>query len=259
MTYSSGLVLSGGAARGFAHPGAMKALEEAGMSFDCIAGVSIGAIVGALYADGYQPDEIFEIFRREEIFSLLKFRIRSVGIFHSDGLRRILRKHLHAKSFEDLKRPLFITATNFTSGRAHVFSSGELIEPLMASSAIPIVFHPVTINEIVYVDGGILSNLPVYSIAELCNSITAINVNPVSYALHPNSMIDVMLRTLQISVNANIYQELAKVNLFIEPSGMDKYSLFNVSKGTEMFELAYQFTKNKLNALADVGLKDISS
>lgn len=237
-----GLVLSGGAGRGFAHAGVLRALEELDYRFDCLAGVSIGAVVGALYADGYSADEIFHIFRDEPLSRFLKIKLSSAGLFRSDGLRLLLQKHLKATTFEELKIPLKITATNYTTGRLEVFDTGPLLEPIMASSAIPLLFHMVKIGDYFYIDGGILSNLPAHIIRDDCDHITAININPVGPATPPSGLIDILLRTLQLGVHANIHQEMKDIDWLIEPKEMFKFSMFDLSKGREMYEMGYRHT-----------------
>ncbi len=243
-----GLVLSGGAGRGFAHAGVLHALEEHGYQFDCIAGVSIGAVVGALYADGYSALEIFEIFRDEPLSRFLKIKLSSAGLFRSDGLRMLLQKHLRATTFEELQTPLKITATNYNTGQLKVFDSGPLLEPIMASSAIPLLFHAVQIGDQHYIDGGILSNLPAHIIRKECEHLTAININPIGPVTAPSGLFEIMFRTLQLSVHANIHQEMKNIDWLIEPQGMSHFSMFELSKGREMYDLGYQYTETLIKA-----------
>ncbi len=242
-----GLVLSGGAGRGFAHAGVLRALEELDYSFDCIAGVSIGAVVGVLYADGYSADDIFRIFRDEPLSRFLRIKLSSAGLFRSDGLRHLLQKNLRAKTFEELKIPLRVTATNYSTGKLEVFESGPLLEPIMASSAIPLLFHMVKMGEHYYIDGGILSNLPAHIIRQHCDHLTAININPVGPAPPPSGLIDILLRTLQLGIHANIHQEIKDVDCLLEPEDMYKFSMFDLSKGREMYELGYHYGIAKMS------------
>lgn len=239
-----GLVLSGGAGRGFAHAGVLRALQEHDYQFDCVAGVSIGAVVGALYADGYSADDIFQIFRDEPLSRFIKIKFSSAGLFRSDGLRTLLQKHLKATTFEELQIPLKITATNYSTGNLEIFESGPLLEPIMASSAIPLLFHAVKIGEHHYIDGGILSNLPAHVIRADCDHLTAININPIGPVAAPSGLFDILIRTLQLGVHANIHQEVKEVDWLIEPEGMSRFSMFDLSKGKEMYELGFQFTND---------------
>ncbi|MEA1897812.1 MAG: patatin-like phospholipase family protein, partial [Bacteroidota bacterium] len=170
--YNTGVILSGGGARGFAHAGILKALNESGIYPDVISGVSAGAIVGALYADGHTPDQIFEIFSGEKsFFKYVKLTIPRTGIFKAVGLRENLSENLNAKTFEELKLPLYVAATNISKGEITYFHSGEILDKLLASAAIPVLFKPVEIAGDLFVDGGVLDNFPVSPIAKDCKQL----------------------------------------------------------------------------------------
>ena len=154
--YKIGLVLSGGGARGFAHLGLIQALNEAGIFPDVISGTSAGALVGVLYADGYNPKEILKLMNAGSRFDLMRPALPREGLLQINGIAKILKTSLRAKSFSELKIPLFVSATDLNNGKAVYFSEGELLEPVIASASIPVLFQPVKINNISYVDGGVL-------------------------------------------------------------------------------------------------------
>ena len=103
------------------------------------------------------------------------------GLLQISGIAKILESHLQGKNFEELKIPLFICATDLNNGKAVYFSKGELITAVIASASIPVLFKPVIINKIYYVDGGVLDNLPVKPIENNCNILIGSFVNPVGY------------------------------------------------------------------------------
>ena len=115
-TYNVGVVLSGGAARGFVHAGVLKALAEHSLDPGIVSGVSAGGIVGSFYCDGFSPEEICEIFLKEKIFEFVKLKFKRHGIFSTEGLKDVLKKNLRSRRIEDLKKPLVITATNIDKG-----------------------------------------------------------------------------------------------------------------------------------------------
>jgi NTE family protein len=115
--YKTGLVLSGGGARGFAHLGVLKALEEKKIKINIFSGVSAGAIAAAFYADGYTPEEILNIFSSKKVFHLMRITIPRSGLLKTKGLKEVLKKHLRATNIEDLKIPVIIAATNFREGK----------------------------------------------------------------------------------------------------------------------------------------------
>ena len=110
--YKLGLALSGGGAKGFAHIGAFKLLEECNLKPDIIAGTSAGALMGALFADGYSADEIKELFTGREFSEFAQIQLPKAGLFDSKRFKYFLRRHLRAKTFEELSIPLIVIATD---------------------------------------------------------------------------------------------------------------------------------------------------
>jgi NTE family protein len=166
--YQIGLVLSGGGTRGFAHLGVMQALNEAGIYPDVISGTSAGALAGVLYADGHTPKEIQKIMNSGSRLDFIRPTLPREGLLQIGGVIKILKNCLHAKTFEELKIPLYVSATDLNNGKSVYFSKGDLLDPVIASASIPVLFQPVIINNICYVDGGVLDNLPVRPIENKC-------------------------------------------------------------------------------------------
>lgn len=245
--YKTGLVLSGGAARGLAHLGVVKALYEHDIKIGCIAGTSAGSIAGAFLADGFDPEELLEIFLEKKIYEFLGITFGKMGLLKIKGIKEVLEKNLNAKTFEDLKIPFFVACTNLNSGEIEYFSKGDLIEKVLASSSIPVLFAPVKINGSLYSDGGILDNLPVRPIKDKCKKIIGVHVNYTGPEETVDSMMKIAERSFHLSIGARI-AEMAKVcDLFIEPEGLKKFSLLEIGKGRKMFEIGYQETLRMLD------------
>lgn len=138
--YENGIVLSGGGAKGFAHIGVLKALNEKGIYPDVISGTSAGSIVGAFYADGIEPDDILKIFIGKDLYSLVQIIMPRKGLFKMKDLLAMLKKNLSAHRIEELKVKTYISATNFTTGRVKYFYEGPIIKPIVASASIPVLF-----------------------------------------------------------------------------------------------------------------------
>jgi NTE family protein len=151
-----GLVLSGGGARGIAHLGVVKALQEMGIPFDQIAGTSAGAITGALIAQGYSPDESLKIIESSSFVRHLRPAWNRMGLLRIDTAIDLYRKYLPHDSFEALQIPLHVLAVDLNDGEQVVFESGELIRPVLASCCLPGIFEPMLINKRQFVDGGVL-------------------------------------------------------------------------------------------------------
>ena len=150
----TGLVLSGGGARGVCHLGVIKALEEFGVKFDFISGTSAGAVVGCLYSYGYPPDEILNIIKTTSFFKSLKLAWTWTGLLSFNGLREVLIKYIPENTFDCLKIPVTLAITDIKKGRIEYISQGELMTPIEATCSVPAVFKPVQYNGSIYVDGG---------------------------------------------------------------------------------------------------------
>jgi NTE family protein len=160
---STGLVLSGGGARAYAHIGAIRALREAGIPFDFIGGTSMGAIIGAGVALGWSDDEIHERVHDAFVKSnpLGDIRLPVVALTSGDRVDSRLAAHFGDVRIEDLQTPFFAISSNLTTGAARVHRSGLLRDALRASSALPGILPPVVENGEVFVDGAVLDNFPV--------------------------------------------------------------------------------------------------
>lgn len=159
------LVLSGGGARGFAHIGVLQALERREVRIDMIAGTSMGAILGALYAAGYGADDLYALADRLSWRDVFDLSLQT-GIMKGGKLRGFLAEHLPAR-FEDLDVPLVVTTTDVETGEEHVIMDGDLVDAVRASSSLPGAFEPVQIGPRILADGGIVNNLPVAAAALL--------------------------------------------------------------------------------------------
>lgn len=128
-----GLALSGGGSKGFAHLGVFKLLEECGLKPDIISGTSVGSLMGVLFADGYSADEIKELFTGREFSEFAELQVPKSGIFNSQRFKNFLKRHLRAKTFDELQIPLVVVATDLDNGESHEFRSGSLVETVTAS------------------------------------------------------------------------------------------------------------------------------
>ena len=251
-----GLVLSGGSARGFAHLGVLRALEEYGIIPDVISAVSAGAIVGVFYADGYCPGEIFDMFVEKKLFQLIRLNVNRKGFLKPSGIEELMNTFLRAKTFPDLKIPLYITASDMNRGKPVYFHDGDLRKCILASSAIPILFQPVMINNTMFLDGGLLDNLPVHPVLGRCRLIIGVSVNPNFEDYSLNRYLKLMERTFYLSLVSKIREHSRYCDIFIEPEEMKKFGLFEIKKAREMVDAGYkearQILKKYTGLLASV-------
>jgi len=244
--YSIGLVLSGGGARGFAHLGVLKSLNDAGIYPDVIAGTSAGALVGVLYADGYSPDEILKIMNTTSKLHYIRPTVPREGLLQISGIERILKENLRAKKFEDLKIPIYITATDLNNGKAVYFNSGELLKVVIASASIPVLFNPVIIDKIHYVDGGVLDNMPIKPIEGRCDLMIGSFVNPTGYEKTVTSLVQIAERTFMLNMSKELDFKEKKFDIFISPPELKNYKILDPEKAVEVFDIGYKATKDKL-------------
>ncbi|GGJ41247.1 patatin-like phospholipase family protein [Deinococcus roseus] len=154
-----GLALGGGGARGFAHIGVFTVLDRLGVRPSCIAGTSMGALMGAFYAAGYSASDIRKIAATAPVLKLLKIGIGS-GLLNNIAFEAFLKQYLPER-FEDLKMPFTITATDLVSGNSVYFNHGSLAQALRCTIAYPGLIDPVWIGDQLLADGGILNEVPV--------------------------------------------------------------------------------------------------
>ncbi len=238
-----GIALGGGGAKGFAHLGVLKALEEKGITPDAVSGVSAGAIVGVFIAAGFKPDDIMELIKTHKFMDYAKLSLPVAGFFSLENFEQNIKKHLFGEHFSDLKLPFFVGVSNLNTGNVEYFNEGALIPAIQASCSIPVLFSPVKINGYLYVDGGLLDNIPYRPLVKLCEKVIAVNVSPVVETNTIENLLDVAIRTFELSVSVN--KELLKneCDLLIEPSGLEKYNILDTSHAEELFEIGYQYCK----------------
>lgn len=243
-----GLVLSGGAVRGVAHIGVIQALEEMGLTFSCIAGTSAGSIVGALYSYGYKPREILDIVKQTTIAGSVRPAWTGAGLLSMDRFKDLLLKYMPANSFAALKIPLTICATELRLNEAHYITEGALVPAVLASCSVPAVFTPVAINGFLYVDGGVLDNLPVQPLKAHCDFIIGSHCNHLLKEFDPRNMKLVLERSMLMMVHTNTQLSKGLCDVVIEPPGLGRYSGMEIAKAQEIFDFAYKFTREKFSA-----------
>lgn len=177
---SIGLALGGGAARGCAHIGVIRALEENKIPISCIAGTSIGSLVGSVYASG-GLDELESLLVGMDMVGLMKFfdvAFPHSGLVNGKSVSRLLEKLIGGRSFEGMKIPFCAVATDIITGGEVSMSSGDVVEAVRASIAVPGVFTPVLSGEKVLVDGGLVNPVPVNAARDLgADYVLAVDLN----------------------------------------------------------------------------------
>ena len=215
-----GLALGGGAARGFAHIGVIQVLEEAGLRPDFVAGTSAGSVVAALYASGKTGAQLQQIGESMEEAAITDWTLPvfNSGILRGDALARYVNQQVGGRAIENMTLPLGIVATDLYSGEMMVFQKGDTGKAVRASSAVPAIFQPVKISGRSYVDGGLVSPVPVRAARRMgAQVVLAIDITSPPDSSGSDNTITVLLQTASImgkSINAF---ELKEADVVVRP------------------------------------------
>lgn len=231
-----GLALGGGGARGAAHIGVLKHFEKLGIKPDLISGTSAGAIVAALYAFNVSLDKIEASLKSMKPVSLSAFQINGLGLFENRDLKRVLEEHLQGKDIEDASIPISFVCTDINSGKRVVLRSGNIVDAVMASCAVPGIYLPVEINGQFLVDGGLVENVPIIALRELGSNITvAVNLNGAPKYHKASNSLDVISNAMDIAIDNRTLSQLKNADIVI---GLDliKFSRFSREHIDELIE-----------------------
>jgi NTE family protein len=243
VEYRLGLVLSGGGSRGLAHVGVLRALAEAGIEPECAAGTSSGALIGALWAAGHAPDEMLEFFAVANPFRLSRVApLRKPGLIDSEKIVEDFRRWFPEDSFEALRRPLWVTATDLVSGQLELFSSGPLIRPLLASCSVPVVITPTEVGGGLYADGGILDNFPVEPLETRCERVLGVYASPLreADAGRLTSSLAISQRALEIGMYHASARRFDRAQFVLCPPELARYATFDTRRHREIAEIGYR-------------------
>ncbi|WP_026464110.1 patatin-like phospholipase family protein [Adhaeribacter aquaticus] len=237
-----GLCLSGGAAHGFAHLGVLKAFDELNISISAISGTSSGAIAGAFYAAGYSPDAAFDLISKRNILKLMRPAFCRYGLINMDQVEKAFSEYFGTKTLQELKPKLIIGTTDLNQGINVYFREGDIIKPLTASCAVPIVCKPINYPGHFLIDGGLINNLPVECLTGEADFIVGVHVNPFDHQSQITSFRGVMERTFHLAINNNVEPRLKLCNFLIEPPVLKHYSLLSLKDAKKMFLAGYEHT-----------------
>lgn len=253
-----GLALSGGGSRGMVHIGVLKALEENGIYPDVISGTSAGAVIGALYAHGYSPEKINEISCKQSFIRMFSLKIPNTGFARHKLLRKLLEQYLPDNTFNHVEKPLLVSVTNLNSGQIETYEKGPLIDYLVASSSIPILFEPVQIGDSKYVDGGVLMNLPAAPVRDRCDVLIGVNLVPLT-ALENSELKTVRgigSRCFNLAALNNIKPQLEICDITIEPAEIHAFSRFNFKHCEKMHDIGYQEGLKAVKRIRELGVRE---
>ena len=216
-----GLALGGGAARGFAHIGVIQVLEENGIKPDLVVGTSAGSLVAAFYASGKTGAQLQWLADTMDESQLTDWTIpfMSRGMLRGEALGRYVNSQLNGAKIEDLKMPLGIVATDLHTGDGILFRRGDIATAVRASSAVPSVFEPVRIGNKDYVDGGLVSPVPVRSARQMgADIVIAVDISSRPEDAKTSDMLKVLLQTFSIMGKSISQLEMAQAEVVVRPA-----------------------------------------
>ncbi|MBO4738294.1 MAG: patatin-like phospholipase family protein [Bacteroidales bacterium] len=240
--YPLGIAFGGGGAKAAAHCGALQAMKEYGIKPDVVSGTSAGALAAVLYSSGFSPKQIIEIFQGLNFFrDIVTPSLPQGGLFDSRPLLELIQNKLPYRRLDDLPVPTCIVASDMEHGVAKVFTKGEIAPRVVASCSIPVIFRPVCINGVHYVDGGVFQNLPVSAIRQKCDKVIALNLIRLEEEKYRNNLVSVAYRAFMMMMVANVPDAAAQSDLFIE---LDTCGcmVYDISKIEELFFRGYDST-----------------
>jgi len=217
-----GLALGGGAARGFAHIGVIKALESQGIVPDIVVGTSAGSLVGALYAAGNNGFALHRMALEMDEATISDWSVplfaKASGVLKGEALQNYVNKAVNNLPIEKLRIPFGAVATDLRNGQPILFRRGNTGTAVRASSAVPSVFQPVKIGDRSYVDGGLVSPVPVRFAREMgADFVIAVNISAQPDAQPANSSLDILLQTFAIMGQSINHYELREADIVIQP------------------------------------------
>lgn len=213
------LVLGGGAGKGFAHVGVIKALEAHGIIPDMVVGTSAGSVVAALYAAGYDGFELQRISLSMDEDTVRDWVLPNRGFIRGEALQNFINEAVQGRTIQALNRKLAVVATDLQTGQPMVFQSGNTGMAVRASSSVPGIFRPVKIGTREYVDGGLVSPVPVRTARELgADIVIAVNISDIPQQSKISDTVSILLQTFTIMAHVIASQELREADIVISPN-----------------------------------------
>ncbi|NHC04621.1 patatin-like phospholipase family protein [Acinetobacter sp. 187] len=228
------LVLGSGGARGYAHIGVIEVLEQKGIKPDFIVGTSAGSIVGSIYASGKSAQELRDIALKMQVHDVRDFNIKMQGFLDGKKVENYVNKHVGNLPLEELKIPLYVVATELKHGEKVVFNKGNTGQAVRASISIPSMFIPANINGNQYVDGGLVSPVPVNIARELgADIVIAVDILAQPIHTETTNLWGMFNQNINIMQSKLAEEELKNADIVIQPDLREKAHIFDV-KGREL-------------------------
>ena len=244
------LVLGSGGARGYAHIGVIEVLEKNGIHPDFIVGTSAGSIAGSIYASGKTAQQLKDIALNMQVNDVREFNIGLQGFFDGSKVENYVNQQVDQKRLEDMEIPMYVVATELKHGNKVIFNKGSTGQAVRASISIPSMFVPVNISGRDYVDGGLVSPVPVNVARDLgADIIIAVDILAQPIHTETSNVWGMFNQNINIMQNRLAAEELKNADIVIQPDLREKIHIFDV-KGREMtMQAGAVATQQKLNRI----------
>jgi NTE family protein len=244
------LALGGGAARGFAHVGVIRVLEQEKIPIDLIVGTSVGSLIGAIYAHDLNSFELewtaFSL-EKEHLFDFgVLSAFSGMGVVKGDRLEEFVREKVPVADIEDLKLPFAAVATDLNRGARVVLDSGSVAKAVRASSSIPGVFHPLAYRDMLLVDGGLVDNVPASVAREKgADLVIAVDIskNVTNYEI--SNLVDVVLQSVNIMFSENVAYKKKEADVLITPA-VEGISMFDFTRKKQCMEAGIEAARKAM-------------
>lgn len=228
------LVLGSGGARGYAHIGVIEVLERQGIRPDFIVGTSAGSIVGSIYASGKSAAELRDIALKLKANDVREVNVSLKGFFDGKKVEDYINEQVHNLPLEKMKIPMYVVATELKDGTRTVFNYGNTGQAVRASASIPSMFIPTKIHDVEYVDGGLVSPVPVHVARELgADMVIAVDILAQPIHTETSNVWGLFNQNINIMQGRLAEEELKEADIVIQPDLREKAHIFDV-KGREM-------------------------
>lgn len=244
--FKVGICLSGGGALGFAHIGVLQALEDHRIFPETISGSSMGSIIGAMYCAGYTPAQMLQFTKEGKLYkitNIMQFQpaFWKAGLSNHSTILSLINEFIPNNSFDKLDKPMHVCVSNLTSGKWEIISKNEKLDMWIAAScSIPGIFNAVKINDNVYVDGGLLNNVPAQPLRDTCKYIIGSDVTPYFPAKKPLKSRDILIRSLHAALHQNSQEGRELCDFLIEPEGIEKFHEFSFDAYQAIYQEGYR-------------------
>ena len=247
------LILGSGGARGYAHIGVIQVLEKKGIHPDFIVGTSAGSIVGSLYASGMSASKLRNVALDMKVADVREFKIGLKGFFDGEKVEDYVNEQVKHQSLEKLKIPMYVVATELKTGKKTIFNHGNTGQAVRASVSIPSMFVPTVIGGEEYVDGGLVSPVPVNIARDLgADIIIAVNILAQPAYTETSNIWGLFNQNINIMQNRLAEEEMKNADIVIQPDLREKAHIFDVKGRQDTIQAGIDATQQRLPVIEAV-------